>query len=215
MTQPELTLTSRALRRARRIVARYRRDDDGATAIEFGVVALAFFTIVFGILELAMIFFTQSVLSHAVSDAGRSIRVGHFQNCGQEDEFRALVCDGMQGLFNCGQNLRVDVISRPQFRDVVMPALNDGGTSDPSNPQPVQNGTYDANAAGSPVAIRATFYYPLVLPPQITRLESRNAAGGVISPGRKLIVASTAFRNEPFPTSATCNPDVQSAISGT
>lgn len=206
-------LWRRARRRARALSRRYGRSDRGATAIEFGIVALIFFALIFGILELAIVFFTSSVLSHAVSDAGRSIRVGQFQNCGTEDEFRDLVCAKMKGFISCSKNLRVDVISEPQFRDVVMPDIDSGGINDADDDVVVANGQYDPNGAGSPVAVRATFYYPLVLPTAITRLESKNPSGGVIAPGRRIIVASTAFRNEPFPSTSTCDASVGDALS--
>ena len=199
-------LWQRAKRRARALRGRLRRDDRGATAIEFAVVGTLFFTIVFAILELALIFFTSSVLSHATAEAGRSIRVGQFQGCGKQDAFKALVCDRMKGMLNCSSNLRVDVITGSGFRSLNMPDAGNGGISDPNGNQQVNNGRFDSTQAGDPVAVRATFYYPLMLPPKLTRLETRGGAGGgVVAPGRHIIRATTAFRNEPFPDSSTCD----------
>lgn len=208
------------LRRAYRRARTLRKREDGATAIEFAIVGTLFFTLVFGIIELALVFFTSSVLSHAVADAGRKIRVGQFQGCNGEADFKQLVCDNMDNLMGCTSNLRVDVIRGPSFADIVIPDPGDGGlekskkSGGPGSEPKVAPGTYDSNSAGDPVAVRATFYYPLALPPQLTRLESRNASGAVISPGRHVIRSTTAFRNEPFPSSSTCAVDKKKSGGG-
>lgn len=174
----------------------YKNDRDGATAIEFALLAIPFFMLLFAILELAIIFFISSTLSHAVSESGRQIRTGNFQNCGQA-AFKAAVCDKMKGLGNCEQNLRLDVISEPSFNAITLPDVPPPPAAAPASPPPaVPNGQYDATLAGDPVVIRAAYYHNLLLPPELTRLES--SAGS----GTHMIVTSTAFRNEPFPAQA-------------
>jgi len=69
----------RAERSALRFAKRFRKNEDGATAIEFAFVALPFFALLFGIMELAIVFFINSALVHSTSEAGRHIRVGNFQ----------------------------------------------------------------------------------------------------------------------------------------
>ena len=81
----------RLYKRALNQVRRFRTDKDGATAIEFAFLAIPFFMLLFAILELAIIFFISSTLSHAVGEAGRLIRVGNFQSCGQA-AFKTEVC---------------------------------------------------------------------------------------------------------------------------
>jgi len=88
----------RAERHALRFAKRFKKNEDGATAIEFAIVALPFFTLLFGIMELAIVFFVNSALVHATSEAGRHVRVGNFQACGGADQFKALVCENMKGL---------------------------------------------------------------------------------------------------------------------
>jgi len=99
----------RAERHALRLTNRFKKDEDGATAIEFAFVALPFFALLFGIMELAIVFFINSALVHATSEAGRHVRVGNFQACGGADQFKALVCGNMRGLGNCWKNVRIDV----------------------------------------------------------------------------------------------------------
>lgn len=176
----------------------FSRNEDGATAIEFAFVAIPFFALIFAIIELAIIFFINSALSNAVSEAGRVIRVGQFQNCGAEDRFKALVCENMSELGQCSQNLVVNVISEPSFNDVVVPD-NRNVTIDPATGEPVLPAdSFDQADASTPVVVSATLYYRLALPPQLTRLES------IPNTGLRILKSTTAFRTEPFPASSTC-----------
>lgn len=173
---------------------RYRLNSDGATAIEFALLAIPFFMLLFAILELAIIFFISSTLSHAVSESGRQIRTGNFQNCGKA-AFKAAVCDKMAGLGSCTKRLRIDVVSASSFSVITLPDIPTPPVPAPGDPDPViPNGDYNESASGEPVIVRATYYHSLMLPPELTRLE--NSPGT----GNHVITVSTAFRNEPFPT---------------
>jgi len=211
-----INFIKRAHQRAQRKVNTYRGEEDGATAIEFAIVAVPFFTILFAIIELAIVFFANSVLVHATSEAGRLIRVGNFQPCGAADEFKALVCSGMKGLGNCWNNVRIDVITNDEFSTLVIPNAPEprekvDHDSDPSTPEQkpiVENGQYDATVGGDNVVIRATYYHQLALPGSWTKLEYPKKSGV------RVMSATTAFRNEPFPASGTCENDIQDLIDG-
>jgi len=178
---------------------RFSKDNEGATAIEFALVALPFFALVFAIIELAVIFFISSALNHAVSETGRLLRVGQFQNCGGAPVFKAHVCDNMNNLGQCRNNLSIDVVSEPQFSQITLPDPQEPVT-DPAGDTTTPDGTYDSPAASTPVVIRATFHYRLALPPQLTRLETTPGTG------TRILKATTAFRTEPFPDSSSCPP---------
>ena len=202
----------RAERHALRLTKRFQKDENGATAIEFAFVALPFFALLFGIMELAIVFFVNSALVHATSEAGRLIRVGNFQACGGADEFKALVCNGMRGTSNCWKNVRIDVVEGDSFKTIALPEVPPIEPRDEEETGvdaiPVtQNGVFEANNAGDTMVVRAVLHYRLVLPPLLTRLE--NPAGS----GARNLVATTAFRNEPFPANGTCDADIQSMIS--
>ncbi|MEP1230663.1 MAG: TadE/TadG family type IV pilus assembly protein [Litorimonas sp.] len=185
--------------RARMRAKHFSKNNDGATAIEFALVALPFFALVFAIVELAVIFFINSALTQAVSTTGRLLRVGQFQNCGGAPVFKAHVCDNMNGLAQCSNNLTIDVISEPEFNAITLPDPQ-MPTTDVDGDTTVANGTFDSPAASTPVVIRATFHYPLALPPQLTRLETTPGTG------IRVLNATTAFRTEPFPDSSACPP---------
>lgn len=182
-----------------RRIEHYKAQEDGATAIEFALLAIPFFTLLFAILELAVIFFISSTLNHAVSEAGREIRTGNFQNCGQA-AFKASVCRKMAGLGNCNKRLRLDVVSDNSFGSITVPLPPDPPVAIPGDPVPaIPDGGFVETGASSPVVVRGLYYHKLILPPQMTRLENMPGKGV------HLITATTAFKNEPFPAQA-CPP---------
>ena len=194
-------LFKNALRQTHKRSKKFSKNQDGATAIEFALVALPFFALLFAIIELAIIFFVNSALNNATSEAGRLIRVGQFQNCGGATRFRQLVCENMQGLGSCDANLRVDVVSNPTFSSISLPNTNNVTVNPVTGLFTPPAGTFTpVIAASSPVVVQSTFYYRLVLPAQLTRLETNSGTG------IRILKSTTAFRTEPFPPSTFCPP---------
>jgi len=175
---------------------RYSKNNEGAAAIEFGLLAIPFFALIFGILELAIVLFLNSTMTHAVSEAGRQIRVGNFQACGgnSAEKFKELICENMSGIGDCQNRLRVDVETGSKFSSIVLPNPPDYDEKTAT----IANGSVDNTSGGDPVVARAIYYYKLALPAELTRLESTKGSGI-----RKLY-ASTAFRNEPFSSPGSC-----------
>ena len=183
-----------------RRLRRYLKNREGTAAIEFAILAIPFFMLLFAILELAIVFFINSTLNHAVSEAGRQIRVGNFQSCGTQDSFKQLVCTNMRGLGNCDKRLRIDVVSDTEFGSITMPVPADPPAADPTDPdaEDIPNGEWVNTVASAPVVIRGLYYHKLVLPPQLTRLENLDGRG------IRILGATTAFKNEPFPAPGAC-----------
>lgn len=63
-------------RRIARLFAAYARHDNGASAIEFGLIALPFFLLIMAGVEFGLLFFTQVALENIVSNAGRATTIG-------------------------------------------------------------------------------------------------------------------------------------------
>ena len=192
---------SRSQKLSMRRIRRYLKNNEGTAAIEFAILAIPFFALLFAVLELAIVFFINSTLNHSVSEAGRLIRTGNFQACGTKAKFKELVCANMSGLGNCEDRLRIDVVSGPAFGSITLLAPPEPPELDPSDPtstDDIENGEFVNTTASAPVVIRGLYYHKLVLPPQLTRLE--NVEGS----GIRLLTATTAFRNEPFPAPGAC-----------
>lgn len=188
--------TYNTLRRLHARSKSYLSNGEGSAAIEFGLLAIPFFMLIFGILELAVILFINASMTHAVGEAGRQIRVGNFQACAGDraEIFKQLVCTKMSGLGKCAQRLTVDVKSGPNFQSIVLPDPPEADDTDSEVP----NGTVDSTTGGDPVVARAVYYYSLALPAQLTRLETKKGSG------IRELRSSTAFRNEPFSAPGAC-----------
>ncbi|XBQ14825.1 MAG: TadE/TadG family type IV pilus assembly protein [Oceanicaulis sp.] len=165
---------------------RFRRDRSGAAAVEFALVATPFFILLFGILEIALVFFTTAVVEDAVSEAARDIRTGELQTSGgQEADFRAAICARINTVADCSR-LAVDVRPFNAFGSIDMTTPRDeDGDLDESGFQ------FDPGAAGDVVLVRVFYDYQLLGPGFVNGLS--NLPGN-----RRLVSAATAFRNEPY-----------------
>ncbi|HPF23305.1 MAG TPA: pilus assembly protein [Hyphomonas sp.] len=165
----------------------WARERRGQTAVEFALIAAPFFFIIFGLMEICLIFIMSTVLEHAVSDASREIRTGQAQEAGfSQVEFRNSICDKMFGLMGCDSNLHLDVKRLSSFStaDLGSPVDADGNFDD---------GDFDFQPGGANeiVAVRVFYEWTLVTP--ILSAPLANLANG-----KHLIQASAVFRNEPF-----------------
>ncbi len=181
------------LDRSRKLWGRFKREKDGATAIEFAILALPFFALLFAIFELAIVFFLGSTLTHAMNESARDVRTGEFQStCGGAEQFKTMVCGNMSTIGDCA-NLRIDVVTSPsgRFEPNLLPPTPQ--TLDPSTGQPQRlPDSYIQTSARDVVVVRAQYYHELAFPGSLTKLSNQ--------PGNfRVITASTAFRNEPFP----------------
>ncbi len=174
---------------------KYLRNKEGSTAIEFALLALPFSALLFAIVETAVVFFISSSISHALSEAGRNVRLGSFQEaCGDSaDTFRDLVCENMVTIGNCQAQLTVDLVrsSDGTFQTNVLPPLPPEDPSDLDAAPTIPASTYQSSGGNDVVIARARFFHRLALPGNLTLLANR--AGNI-----RLIEATTAFRNEPF-----------------
>src|SRR6187455_859476 len=95
---------------------RMLREQSGAAAVEFAMVAAPFLAMVFAILETAMVFFAGQALETAGSDSARLIMTGQAQTQNfDQAKFKGAVCDRIYGLFDCAGGLYVDVKNYSSF----------------------------------------------------------------------------------------------------
>jgi len=168
---------------------RMRRDESGAAAVEFALIAVPFFLILFAIIEVSLVFFANQILDNAVSDAARMIRTGQAQKAGfSSTEFKNQVCGGLAGLFDCGGGkLHIDVKTYTKFADVSVTSPID----DDDNLQPAGFGYDDG---GPETIVVASVYYEWPLVSGYIRTGFGNLANG-----NRLLASVVTFRNEPFP----------------
>ncbi len=167
-------------------LARFGRNQKGATVVEFALVAAPFFALMFAIIETALLFFADQALDTAVSSAARLIRTGQAQEDSMSaTAFKNDICNRMVGLLDCENGLKVDVQKYSDFDsiDLATPVDADGNLNVTEN--------YNAGHGGDIVVVRAYYQWPVFV-----GLLGNNL--GDMPNGTHLLVATAAFRNEPF-----------------
>ena len=74
---------------------KYLKNQDGATAVEFAIVAILFLSFVFGIIEAGRIFWTWNTLQYSVEQAGRYALVN---TDATSSEIEDVIISNMQGI---------------------------------------------------------------------------------------------------------------------
>jgi Flp pilus assembly protein TadG len=171
-----------------------RRGQRGSAAVEFALIATPFFLLLFGLFEIMMIFFVQTTLESAVSEESRKIKTGQ-ANAGAGIDaatFKANICARMMGIISCNDRLFVMVQNQPATGSLPSP-LND--------PTILASPPYQQNtAAGSIVVVRAFYMWQMFTPGISNALSNTTSSGpnGDLGSGNRMLVATSAFRNEPF-----------------
>lgn len=167
-------------------LSRFKRAKSGSTAVEFGMVALPFFFLLFAIFDISLMFFAQTTLENGIVGAARQIRTGQAQSANlTASQFRALVCNDIAMLLACDGRLGVDVRTYDTFNDAQFAPALDGNGNLSGNMQ------YDPGTAGDVVVVRAFYVWPVLTP--TLGVQFVNMSGG-----NRLLETSFAFRNEPF-----------------
>jgi len=169
---------------------RFRRNRDGSAAVEFALVAPLFFALLFAIIETGMVFFASQTLETATQDVARLVLTGQAQQVGYtKQQFKDEVCKHLTVMFDCQNGIYVDVESFSSFSSITAAKVID----DSQKFVPADH--YKPGNACDVVVVRLFYQWPLY----VTGLgyDLSNLAGG-----KRLLMGSAAFRNEPFGTSS-------------
>ncbi len=164
---------------------RFARRDDGSVAVEFALVAAPFFALLFAIMETALVFFAGQALETASADSSRLILTGQAQTQGlTASTFKDAVCAKIFALFDCQKGVYVDVKKYTSFAsiDLSKPVDSDGNLKKDLSFQP-----------GGPceiVVVRLLYEFPIYVSMGFN-LSDMNG-------GKRLLVATSVFRNEPY-----------------
>jgi Flp pilus assembly protein TadG len=169
-----------------RTVRRFAKGKDGVAAVEFAIVAAPFLALMFAIMETSLIFFASQTLETAVADSARLIMTGQAQaQKYTAAQFKTEVCNRIKGLFDCAAGLQVDVRTYSAFGSV-------------DNSKPVDaNGNlrtdfgYVPGGPGEIVVVKLMYQFPVY-----ASLLGFNLSD--MSGGKRLVMATAAFRNEPY-----------------
>ena len=176
------------IKRANPLRRRRRGAQEGATAVEFAMVAGPLFFMIMATLELAMVFVVSTMLESALSKAAREIRTGQQQGSADvsQDAFIDKVCSQMVFLqASCEGQLAVDVRGTAGFSSDGAPDPTEGGAFSTSNL------TFQPGGPNAIVLVRAFYKWPLFTP---FLSQALSKVGG----NTAVITAADTFRNEPY-----------------
>jgi Flp pilus assembly protein TadG len=140
----------------------------------------------FAIIETAIVFFAGQVLETATADASRLILTGQAQTQNfDQSKFKEQICARIHGLFDCSGGVIVDVRNFTSFGSATPPSPIDG------NGNLSNNYVYQPGGPGDIVVVRVMYQWPIyvsVLGPNLDNMSGM----------KRLLVATAAFRNEPY-----------------
>lgn len=174
-------------RSLQRLIIGFGRKSDGAAAVEFALVVVPFFALMFAIIELALVFWAGQVLETATQDASRLIMTGQAQNKNfDQTRFRQELCSRVLGLFNCNAGMLIDVRTSGAFASANLgkPALKNGKVDDTGF-------QFQTGGPGDIVVVRVMYEWPLIM-----RTFGLDLAD--MPSGKRLLMSAVAFRNEPY-----------------
>ena len=175
-----------------RIARRFLRQQDGAAAVEFALVAAPFLALTFAILETAFVFFAQQTLEATAADSARLIMTGQAQTGGfSQADFKTAVCARVYGLFDCANGMTVDVKTYTSFSAVNNTSPVTNGQLDTANMQYVPGGP------GCIEVVKLYYQWPIYVSMFSDNLSNLNG-------NKRLLVATSVFRNEPYGPAGSC-----------
>jgi Flp pilus assembly protein TadG len=167
--------------------ARFLRDRRAGAAVEFALVLLPFLMVLMTMINSALVLLAGQVLQTSATNAARLIMTGQAQNANDTlAQFKSGICASLTVMFNCASNLYIDVESFSSFSSISLSnvtnangTVNSGGFSySPGNP-------------GDIVVVRLIYQWPIIASGLTAGLASS-------ANSTNTLVATVAFRNEPF-----------------
>ncbi len=171
------------------VFGRFRRDRRGATAIEFGLLALPFSLLIFAIMEVCISFAGEELLSNAADKVARQMRTGQIKAADMtEAKLKQMICTDVQSLVAAGcPDLVVDLREFPTFESAAAVTIKFTSDNDIDT-------TGFAVAPGKSMSknmLRVFYRWPIITDFMSARMS--NLKGGKI-----LHFATVTWQNEPF-----------------
>ncbi len=163
------------------------KTEDGATAVEFSLVAIPFCFLLMGIIEISLFFAASNIMHGATSDAGRLVRTGQVQQYDQGDPqvlFEEALCAHASVFANC-DNIEYEVIAMDSFSDF---SNHTAQYDDDGN---FQSQGFTPGGTNDTVIIRTNYRYKFMVP----FLASMFSDG---SDGGRAILTTIVLQTEPY-----------------
>ena len=194
--------------RKRRLVRRLLGSKDGAAAIEFAILAIPYFMVIFAIIETFVAFSAEQLISNATNNMARQIRTGQITfNLNRasdktQAQFRQAFCDEIAILIRCSDTevaqpdrLLLDVRRFTKFSDVpvTIPRVSDQRFAD------IDPSGFGYNPGGPSTINMVRAFYRWHVTADLVRpyISSVRPADG--SASSVLLVATATVQNEAYP----------------
>ncbi|ESQ90720.1 hypothetical protein ABAC460_07780 [Asticcacaulis sp. AC460] len=163
------------------------RNQEGAAAVEFALIAGPLVFLICACIELALVILLSVSLDNATDVASRQIRTGAATSGNTSlGQFKQKVCDNMGWLSgSCMSSLKVDVTTYNNFSEIPTADLIKNGEFDDTKFK------FNIGGASKIQLVRAYYEWPLITPflnAGLTTLSNKDA----------VITSKVVFRNEPF-----------------
>jgi Flp pilus assembly pilin Flp len=172
-----MLITTRSMLKRMFVVKGLRKNEDGAAAVEFALVALPFFGLIFAVIEIGIFFFASRFLEDGVYNAGRRVLTQQLGPASSCTDFVNSIKTNVGGWFK-PELLSVQVTVLSSFSDFATPPPN----------VDLSQSSCSMGASNQTLLIRVSYPYPFA--------GFRFASGGPAI-GRNLpLSAATALRVE-------------------
>jgi Flp pilus assembly protein TadG len=140
------------------IFKKYRKREDGSTAIEFSMLALPYIMLSLAIIELSLLYASASLLESATDSASRMVRTGQIQQSGSSDPeqmFRDALCQFAVVLIDCN-DVQIEVMPLASYNDYTPPTYDEDGN--------MLSSGFDAGGSDDRILIRVAYRYEMITP---------------------------------------------------
>jgi Flp pilus assembly protein TadG len=178
-----------------RRIAALGRSQEGATAVEFALVAGPFFYVIGCICETGLMLFAEYVIQNSVQEASRMVRTGQVTTGDGSllmtvDQFKDAICEEVNIIVDCDNKVSVYVNSADDFDDltsIIEDPIDVGKKPDGTAYTPVYTPGGELKAATVIATYDWDFSFPFM-----------EFLGNVDRGSARRIYGLAIFRNEPF-----------------
>lgn len=178
------------------------RSRDGSAAIEFAILVIPYFIVIFAILETFIAMTGEQLFVNATDTMARKLRTGQIANTVTAEDFRKQFCSEVSIMVTCDDKeskatpkLYIDLRQFNTFADIpkTLPLIKTGDYYDLNT----SAFGFKPGGPGSINMLRVYYRWPVIVDlirPYLTKV--RPADGSM--PSHFLIVATDAYRNENY-----------------
>lgn len=169
----------------RKLTRKFVGDRKGSAAIEFAILALPFFVVIFAIAEIAVMYFVDSGLDAALHKAVRQVRVGVAKS-GSWDaaKLKDVICAELSYSFSCASKIKVRATVVTDMSSITKASPISGGNLNVTE-------DFDLGDSGSYVLVQAFL-------PWSPTFRFYSISSAQLSDGSYVLGSAELIKNEPF-----------------